>query len=413
MERTGRHPSRSPAPTRAPALLRLLLHAQVKGDAFLARVMDNGDDFERLDLDLSEVQQCVLHYSPCKLAARWRGALRVVPCPSGLSASPALHSHAGVLERSVGAAGAAAERAQAAASAAWAGVMRGSKGGLQSVARAWAQGPAGRCATCSAFAGAQHAAVAVALEAKASVWPCARLQESVSGEDLVARMRASSGGAGGGSSAAPAVPAVQELTPAEAAKGEGNKVWMVGWSGMCNGLCGALQGGRAMLRAVLLGVRRAAVRSKVSRPVGCYPSASGIASMLGPAPGGDLVSAAPVREALRADAPAPHNRLLPPRAGCEAGRVGRGRSALQQVGAVGSSRGTAVVGHILRLALEQHARQACMPVPCAAALKQPCAAARAARIRALLLLPWLPHTHPPPPPHTRPSLTYVTTGHLI
>lgn len=28
---------------------------QVKGDAFLARVMDNGDDFDRLDLDLSEV----------------------------------------------------------------------------------------------------------------------------------------------------------------------------------------------------------------------------------------------------------------------------------------------------------------------------------------------------------------------
>lgn len=29
--------------------------AQVKGDAFLARVMDNGDDFERLDLSLDEV----------------------------------------------------------------------------------------------------------------------------------------------------------------------------------------------------------------------------------------------------------------------------------------------------------------------------------------------------------------------
>jgi len=28
---------------------------QVKGDAFLARVMDNGDDFERLDLTLDEV----------------------------------------------------------------------------------------------------------------------------------------------------------------------------------------------------------------------------------------------------------------------------------------------------------------------------------------------------------------------
>lgn len=28
---------------------------QVKGDAFLARVYDNGDDFERRDFDLSEV----------------------------------------------------------------------------------------------------------------------------------------------------------------------------------------------------------------------------------------------------------------------------------------------------------------------------------------------------------------------
>ena len=31
------------------------LPSQVKGDAFLARVFDNGDDFERLDLNLSEV----------------------------------------------------------------------------------------------------------------------------------------------------------------------------------------------------------------------------------------------------------------------------------------------------------------------------------------------------------------------
>lgn len=29
--------------------------SQVRGDAFLARVMDNGDDFERQDFDVAEV----------------------------------------------------------------------------------------------------------------------------------------------------------------------------------------------------------------------------------------------------------------------------------------------------------------------------------------------------------------------
>ena len=51
----GSHIYQQPLPTLLPPLLLPSLSPQVKGDAFLACVYDNGEDFERLDLELAEV----------------------------------------------------------------------------------------------------------------------------------------------------------------------------------------------------------------------------------------------------------------------------------------------------------------------------------------------------------------------
>jgi hypothetical protein len=50
------------------------LHRQVKGDAFLARVLDDGDRFERLDFDLSEVSSAAAWVQQARRQAEARRA---------------------------------------------------------------------------------------------------------------------------------------------------------------------------------------------------------------------------------------------------------------------------------------------------------------------------------------------------
>ncbi|EFN56519.1 hypothetical protein CHLNCDRAFT_51491 [Chlorella variabilis] len=128
---------------------------EVKGDAFLARVMDNGDDFDRLDLELGEVSS----------GAAW------------------VKAAASQNER---------KRQQARRGVGWAGGRD-----LGRLARGWRE----------------------------------------SGEALLERMRAgrdaaAAAGAAAGAAAAAKQAAVRELTPAEAAKDEGNNAFKRGdWRG--------------------------------------------------------------------------------------------------------------------------------------------------------------------------------------